>query len=90
MATCSEDAGSGHGPLAVSAHHRDRAVGNCGVRDLTEFDVSRSGHVAGGVLVGLADVDDRAGQVGGADQRKGGGRQSGGGPGGNAAVELAE
>ena len=85
-----EDAGAGHGALAVPAHHRHRAGGDGAVGEAAELDVDRARDVAGFVLVALADIDHRATASGWRDERDPGDRAACGAPGVDAAVELAD
>ena len=54
-----EDAGGGHRPLAVPAHHRRtvRREGRRACGEVAELDVGRAGDVPGVELGGLADVE---------------------------------
>src|SRR5215217_9791096 len=57
-----QQAGGGHGPLAMAAHDRDRPLGELRRQPVAsegaEFDGQRAGQVAAGDLTGLADIQD--------------------------------
>ena len=85
-----EEAGTGHRPLTVAAHHRDRSLRDRRPHDAAELDVDRAGHVAGEVLAALPDVDHRADECLGADQPKRVETTTCGVPGADAALELTD
>lgn len=61
-----------------------------GSSEVTELDVDGVGDVAGGPFAGLANVEHRPGDVHRVHEGDGGDGQPGAGPGGQAAIELAE
>ena len=85
-----EDARCGGGALAVPAHRDDRPGRQVSAGQRAELDVAGAGQVAVGVLAGLPDVDDRPGRPARRPAGGGGDRLPGGGPGGDAAGELAD
>ena len=64
--------------------------GKLGGGDGAELDVAGAGNVPGGVLVGLADIDDSAVHGGRLDHGDGGDRASAGAPGVDPAGQLAD
>ena len=90
VAAGGEDAGAGHRPFAVPAHHRHRPVGDGAVGEAAELDVDRPGDVAGLELAALADVDHGADDLVRVDERDPGDLAAGRSPGVDAAVELAD
>jgi len=91
-----EEAGGGHGPLAMAAHHRNRPLGQLRRQPVAgegaQLDGDRAGKVALGDLAGLADIQDNAGLVAellGLHDRELGPGETGRPPGGHPAGQLA-
>src|SRR5262249_9728565 len=85
-----QQGGGGHGPLAVSTHDGDRLVRHT-IRiagEVAEFEVDGVGYMPGGVLVVLADVEDRPGHAVRPKQRRGDEGAAGGSPAGDAAGQF--
>src|SRR5205807_6985997 len=89
-ALTSEEAGGGHGPFAVSAHHRHRPGRERVAGDRARLEVAGGGEMSRLVLAALSHINNGAGTLFDRGERDGGDVAAARLPGVDTTVELAE